>query len=185
METLEPSDFEDERGRIGTRVVTADDLTDAETALVRRHELGHEVDVKAGPWPRTVAQLAARDFGIPLGEADYRVEEQLHRVYADLNNPPGQPQRILGPQDMGYDKSRVREELWAEAVRAYMTDPNYLKTVAPDVAAAIRAKVNNNHSLNRHIQFNTFAPVIPLPSSIGGLGRYKLDAADQRVWPSP
>jgi hypothetical protein len=30
----------------------------------------------------------------------------------------------------------------AEAIRAYMADPNYLKTVAPKTAAAIRAAVN-------------------------------------------
>lgn len=42
----------------------------------------------------------------------------------------------------------------AEAIRAYMADPNYIKTVAPNVAARIRATVNDNPSLRDTIQFN-------------------------------
>ena len=36
-----------------------------------------------------------------------------------------------------------------------MADPNYLQTVAPKTAAAIRAAVNANPRLSRIIQFNT------------------------------
>lgn len=156
---------EDARGRIGTRVATADDLTPPKTVSVRRHELGHAVDVKAGPWPRTEAQLSAREFGIPHRPDDYLIEEQLHRIYADLNNPPGGAQRILGPSDVGYVKSRTREELFAEAIRAYMADPNYLKTVAPNVAKRIREYVNTNPRLKDIIQFNAYLPFTVL----GGL----------------
>ena len=38
-----------------------------------------------------------------------------------------------------------------------MTDPNYLKTVAPKTAAAIRAAVNGNPRLSKIIQFNSLA----------------------------
>jgi hypothetical protein len=43
----------------------------------------------------------------------------------------------------------------AEAIRAYIQDPNYLKTVAPKTAAAIRKAVNGNPRLSKAIQFNS------------------------------
>ena len=48
----------------------------------------------------------------------------------------------------------------AEAIRAYMADPNYLKTVAPEVAARIRAAVNTDPILSPHIQFNSLAGLL-------------------------
>jgi hypothetical protein len=45
----------------------------------------------------------------------------------------------------------------AEAIRAYLADPNYIKTVAPKTAAAIREAVNSNPRLSKILQFNTIA----------------------------
>jgi hypothetical protein len=45
----------------------------------------------------------------------------------------------------------------ADAIRAYMADPNYLKTVAPKTAARIREFVNENPRLSKIIQFNSLA----------------------------
>lgn len=50
----------------------------------------------------------------------------------------------------------------AEAIRAYLANPNYLKTVAPDVAARIRSSVNANPELSPHIQFNANGASPPL-----------------------
>ena len=61
----------------------------------------------------------------------------------------------------GYAGARVPRELWAEVIRAYLADPIYLKAVAPDVAARIRAAVNANPQIARAIQFNA-APGLPL-----------------------
>jgi hypothetical protein len=63
----------------------------------------------------------------------------------------------MGPQHVGYRNDDVKKELMAEAIRAYMVDPNYLKTVAPKTAAAIRAAVNEHPTLHKIIQFNTIA----------------------------
>jgi len=52
-------------------------------------------------------------------------------------------------------------EYMAEAIRAYMADPNYIKTVAPQTAARIRQYVNSEPRLNHVIQFNS--GVSPLP----------------------
>ena len=46
----------------------------------------------------------------------------------------------------------------AEAIRAYMADPNYIKTVAPQTAARIRQYVNSEPRLNHVIQFNSGGP---------------------------
>ena len=62
----------------------------------------------------------------------------------------------MTPQRHGYDSEEVPREYMAEAIRAYMTDPNYFKTVAPKTAAAIRAKVNAHPTLSKIIQFNAF-----------------------------
>jgi hypothetical protein len=48
-------------------------------------------------------------------------------------------------------------ELIAEGLRAYMTNPNYFKSVAPNAAAKIRAAVNANPHLKKVIQFNSLA----------------------------
>ena len=45
----------------------------------------------------------------------------------------------------------------AEAIRAYLTDPNYIKTVAPKTAARIRAHFNVHPEISKSIQFNTLA----------------------------
>jgi hypothetical protein len=47
-----------------------------------------------------------------------------------------------------------------------MYDPNYIKTVAPDVAFLIRNNVNKNGSLRKTIQFNA----VPTIVGVGGRG---------------
>ncbi len=49
----------------------------------------------------------------------------------------------------------VNVELVAEGLRAYMTDPNYFKTVAPKTAVKIRKAVNESPLLKKVIQFNS------------------------------
>jgi len=58
-------------------------------------------------------------------------------------------------------------EYMAEAIRAYMVDPNYIKTVAPQTAARIRQYVNSEPRLNHVIQFNSGgSPVPPAGASL-------------------
>ena len=109
---------------------------------------------------------------------------QAKTVYNDLNNPdlaqarnrsadrglsPPDPAsrsvyRNYSPLNSGYGSVDVGDELTAESVRAYMADPNYMKTVAPKVAAAIRKAVNGNPRLRDVIQFNSLA--VPLLGSM-------------------
>src|ERR1041385_3378919 len=80
---------------------------------------------------------------------------ELRQVYNTLNTGQERARNLPGPQHCGYARDNVPRELVAEAIRAYLTNPNYLKTVAPKTAAAIREAVNNNPRINRAIQFNT------------------------------
>jgi hypothetical protein len=137
------------------RIAVLESLNEAARAKVAAHEFGHAIDDLAG-------EIDAE----PL-------TDELRRVYNTLINPnrgtaPGTgrygPQtgeaargRIYTPEDAGYRGDDVSPEYMAEALRAYMADPNYLKTVAPRTAAAIRKFVNDNPRLNKIIQFNGVA----------------------------
>lgn len=150
----------------------ADDLAPSAAPLVYGHEIGHVIH-------RLVEQGKL--------EVTDALEPRLRYVYNTLNNPKAEfrereawngptkplPEGIVSPETRGYPPAMVDYELWAEAIRAYMTDPNYLKSVAPEVAAAIRAAVNTNPSLMSTIQFNGIAG-----GGLGvGLGAYGLSAA--------
>ncbi len=144
------------------------DLTRESALLVHAHENGHVIN-----------QLAELPRGL---EAPEHLQGELRRVYNDLNNPDPShrgivafagptkplPENIVSPETRGYVPADVDHELWTEAIRAYMADPNYLKTVAPKVAAAIRAAVNANPRLAGTIQFNSSPPSVALGGVAAG-----------------
>lgn len=107
------------------------------------HETGHAID-----------DIAA---GIPTGG----LNTELRQIYNTMATGQERARGLTGPQHIGYRPDEVQRELLAEAVRAYITDPNYIKTVAPKTAARIRAAVNADPRLNKAIQFNTSAPIMP------------------------
>jgi hypothetical protein len=61
---------------------------------------------------------------------------------------------LLVPLDQGYERGNVAFELIAEGIRAYLVNPNYVKT-APRLAARIREAVNTHPTLSKLIQFNS------------------------------
>lgn len=79
---------------------------------------------------------------------------ELRQVYNTLNTGQERTRHLTGPQHFGYRGDDLSRELMVEAIRAYMADPNYLKTVAPRTAAAIREAVNSHPTLSKIIQFN-------------------------------
>lgn len=164
-------------GRSTGRGVTAiaDDMDrqiaglDDRELMVIAHELAHNIDFKSKP-ARSLDAFNEREWGINHLDPNYtpasqaKLQLQLERIYSDLNNAPGSQATIKSPLDRGYSPTEEARELWAEAIRAYMWDPNYIKTVAPDVAFLIRHHVNKNPSLRKTIQFNA-APLL-----VGGSG---------------
>lgn len=88
--------------------------------------------------------------------------KELRQVYSTLFSGRERVRQLTGPEHLGYVGEDVSRELMAEAIRAYMTDPNYLKTVAPKTAAAIRQAVNSDPHLSTVIQFNSLPPAVML-----------------------
>jgi hypothetical protein len=141
-------------------------LHELDAALAERifsHMLGHILDYRAGQTSATHPNEESR------GISQDNLNKELRYVYNDCNNaalnearrldPSVQPTddpkyRDFGPEQRECYGPDARAELMAEAIRAYLQDPNYLKTVAPNVAARIRAAVNTNPNLNQIIQFN-------------------------------
>lgn len=133
------------------------DMRPDKAQMVYAHELGHVVDQSAGQIPTA------------------GLNDDLKAIFNTLNNPNrarggleaaawGKP---VTPKTLGYSGEEIPREHLAEAVRAYMADPNYLKTVAPKTAAVIRSAVNAHPTLSKIIQFNA----IPLAvGSAAGLG---------------
>ena len=127
-----------------------------EAGRVLPHEIGHAISDMAGSIP-----------------VDRRIAREIRGVYNTLNNPQRwqaspklSPALRYGPEQAGYPARDVDQELIAEAIRAYMADPNYLKSVAPKVAARIREYANPNPLTNRAIQFNS---ALPAAASFGAL----------------
>jgi len=104
------------------------------------HEIGHGIDYLA----RTIPQDG--------------IKRELGAIYHTLNSPQSIKNGISTPQNLyGYSDAEAPMELMAEAIRAYMQNPNYIKTVAPNVAARIRNAVNDNPMIKNTIQFNGVA----------------------------
>jgi hypothetical protein len=123
-----------------TRVEVLDSLPKPEMDIATAHEVGHVIDALAGQIPTK------------------GLERELDFNYSALRT--GEERRLFlsRPRDFGYkNPQHVDRERIAEAIRAYMVDPNYLKTVAPKTAARIREYVNNNPELSKIIQFNSLA----------------------------
>jgi hypothetical protein len=140
-------------------------LIPAQKDRVLAHELGHALDYFAGH---------AR--GIP----QEGIKTELRGVYNTGVTGQERTRNLTGPQHQGYAGEKMDRELMAEAIRAYMTDPNYFKTVAPNAAAAIRAAVNSHPQLSRLIQFNNLGGLAPAGAAIGAaMGTAPDDALDQ------
>jgi hypothetical protein len=120
----------------------------SEAAALPRDTVGtyHETPGPDGP-ERSINYL--RTLNPPTAE-----KVIAHELGHGLDETAGQIP-TSGPQHTGYKGDDVRRELMAEAIRAYMINPNYIKTVAPQTAARIREHVNSNPRLNRTIRFNT------------------------------
>jgi hypothetical protein len=126
----------DRRSGLPLGVRLRSNLTPQQALRVHAHENAHVIDQLAGEIDTTGLQ------------------NELRQVYNTLNTGWERARRLTGPQHQGYSTEQQPRELMAEAIRAYMADPNYLKTVAPKTAARIRGAVNANPRIAPFIQFN-------------------------------
>jgi hypothetical protein len=135
----------------------AADLSADQRLIALAHELGHGI-------ADNVKRPVSLDGSAVAGR----------KVYHDLRTGDTSAQTLRkfhSPELDGYPKVDVDEELRAELLRAYMMDPNYLKSVAPNAAKSIRDSVNADPWLRKVVQFNALSPI-----AIGaGAGAYSLD----------
>jgi hypothetical protein len=145
----------DQRGRLREPEVRLNrELQDDQKRLVMAHETGHMID-----------DLAAG----PKGMSIRGLEPELENVYSTINSGQEGLRPPKLPQDFGYPRKEVTYELVADAIHAYLTNPNYFKTVAPRAAAAIRALVNSHPQLSKLIQFNSLGGLAVLGAeNVGG-----------------
>ena len=135
---------------IDQQAFVAGDVRGEGLLRVKGHEIGHIVEILAG---------GKSGKGI----STKGLSGELNDIYNGLNNSNRQNgdaakwAKAERPKDKGYSKEKRPKELWAEAVRAYMENPNYIKTVAPNVAERIRKATKGDPKLSRIIQFNTVA----------------------------
>jgi hypothetical protein len=107
---------------------------------VLAHEVGHALHKLAG-------KLSLK--GIK------EMRRELEPVYSTLNEPVEGLNRPVLPQHVGYTNEQAPYELVADAFRAYMIDPNYLKRVAPYSASVLRQWTNSHPTISKLIQFNS------------------------------
>jgi hypothetical protein len=107
-------------------------------------------------WPQTKLAHMMHDLAAEMKLAPFRkLHEELERMYSTLNAGREGLQPPKRPQDYGYSDNDAPYERIAEGFRAYLTDPNYFKRVAPDSAATFRALVNSHPWLSKWIQLNS------------------------------
>jgi hypothetical protein len=128
------------------RITVLSSLDQAAKNKVSAHEFGHAIDDLAGEIPTA------------------GLSDELKSLYNTLNTGRERSRNLTGPQHFGYAGDDISREYIAEAIRAYIADPNYIKTVAPKPAARIREFVNSNPRLNKIIQFNSVA--VPAGASV-------------------
>ncbi|MGO4838321.1 hypothetical protein AB4144_39355, partial [Rhizobiaceae sp. 2RAB30] len=142
--------------------------------MVTAHEMGHMLDKMARKWAKDPAA------NIPTG-----MRSELNTIYNDLNNPdlnhalqrgldvernPRKVYKGYKPEHQGYTKGQeADEELVAELARAYLTNPNYVKTIAPRAAKWWRERVNTDPYLKNIIQFNGLATALAPAGLMGYL----------------
>ena len=118
------------------------------------HETGHALHVKSGLKPLEPEML-----------------EEANRNYSTLAT--GDEYRktlVLPPSRGGYTGAKIEHELIAEAFRAALTNPNYMKTVAPKIYATLRKWVKSKPELAKLIQLNSLGATA-VAAALGTTGR--------------
>jgi hypothetical protein len=127
-----------------------DSLPKEQMERVTAHEVGHAIDALANQIPTK------------------GIEKELNFNYSALITGEERNHDLAKPRDYGYRTKHLSDrEKIAEAIRAYMVDPNYLKTVAPKTAARIREYVYKSKELSKIIQFNSLAAGGALALALG------------------
>jgi hypothetical protein len=150
VDEIAPAGRSSLRGRVGSYREVVDDAGN------KRRLIDYERDLTDDQVPRVVAHEVGHAIDSLSGKIDTKgLSTELKQVYHDLaTGRQGETKKQTLPQHLGYPAKEVRDEMVAEAVRAYIVDPNYLKSVAPETAKRIREAVNTDPRIAKVIQFN-------------------------------
>jgi hypothetical protein len=118
---------------------------------------GGQVSYYEGLSPTVAQQVIGHETGHALDEIAGQIPTD--GLHGELSQVYQTGTGAASPAERGYNAEAAPREMMAEAVRAYMTDPNYLKSVAPQTANVIRSTVNTHPTLSRYVQFNSLAPI--------------------------
>lgn len=164
----------------------------------RSGAVDYDILINSGQRPEQAIKATAHELGHVIDEITGQIphrglSDQLSRVYNDLNQQDWRfakqertgetvaPKYRAKPEDFGYKGNDVPREYIVEAIRAYLADPNYLKTVAPDVAKVIREYVNPNPGLKDILQFNSLVGLGALPA-FGAIAPNKLSPKESSAF---
>lgn len=128
---------------------------------------GYQIYVDKTLKPGAVPRIIAHEISHAIDEIAGQIPvdgltREISPIYNLLATGQDRAKKLTLPQHLGYGGENIPRELMAEAIRAYMTNPNYLKEVAPRTATRIREYVNANPRLKSVIQFNSAAGAIGL-----------------------
>jgi hypothetical protein len=134
-------------GQVSRNIWYAADLPREQAQQIIRHELGH----------------AAEDMSFGQVMPTDGIKKELRSIYEQSVTPGNfKPGRGLTPESFGYSGPKVDSELFAEAFRNYISNPNAIKSKFPKTAARLRDYINTNPNLNKYLHLNSLAPVAPL-----------------------
>jgi hypothetical protein len=133
----------DYRWWVPDKIRYLDQLVDPTKHKVIGHEFGHHVHEVS---PGMVQAVGKNEL----------LQRELLPVFSH-GYEGGSKVPLTTPQDKNYKGIEVAQELTAELVRAYLTAPNYIKTVAPQAAEFLRRWVNGHPELSKIIQLNSIA----------------------------
>ncbi|MFO1057891.1 MAG: hypothetical protein U1E53_13095 [Dongiaceae bacterium] len=153
------------------QVLLRRDLTPEQLSRTHAHENGHVVGKLAGNVDKAGAVRQFREVYNDINNPNVALRRSQQPGFDPRAEGVGGAYRNYGPEQQGYLPHEVPAELDAEAIRAYLTDPNYLKTVAPKVAAALRKTLNTDPVVSRIIQLNSLGwlPFAAGTAASGGL----------------
>lgn len=141
--------YGDPRKKFPTQVLINRHLRGRQAESIKAHEFGHVVRKVTQPEPRGLVYPPIPD---KYGNDAARAYHHLNTGKAHREN-----QKLYGPVDRDPDEKYPVEEIFAEAMRAYLTDPNAFKTLYPAMGEFVRKVVNRNPDLRKVIQFNSAA----------------------------
>lgn len=164
---------------IERRIYTLQSLEALTNFKVLSHEFGHAIDdmtgwLLSGSKPRDGGGPVSKIFG---GLRNEKVLAELQDVYSTLRSGREGMKHLRGPEYFGYEPHQYPFEYVAEALRAYLTNPNYLKTVAPNTAELLRRGMNTHPTISKVLQLNSIGGAI---IGTGILGAAATQADDKK-----